>query len=78
MASQIVEEYGDERAAEALQKGIAQGIQHGLQQGLQQGITWRGVSDRNQKPLVKKNFDYESSLQSSRGRFFILENSSVL
>ena len=27
MASQIVEEYGDERAAEALQKGIAQGIQ---------------------------------------------------
>ena len=27
MASQIVEEYGDERAAEALQKGIAQGLQ---------------------------------------------------
>ena len=36
MASQIVEEYGDERAAEALQKGIAQGIQQGLQQGIQQ------------------------------------------
>ena len=32
MASQIVEEYGDERAAEALQKGIAQGIQQGMQQ----------------------------------------------
>ena len=32
MASQIVEEYGDERAAEALQKGIAQGIQQGIQQ----------------------------------------------
>jgi hypothetical protein len=27
VVSQIVEEYGDERAAEALQKGIAQGIQ---------------------------------------------------
>ena len=27
MASQIVEEYGDERAAEALQKGIEQGLQ---------------------------------------------------
>lgn len=32
MASQIVEEYGDERAVEALQKGIAQGIQQGIQQ----------------------------------------------
>ena len=32
MASQIIEEYGDERAAEALQKGIAQGIQQGIQQ----------------------------------------------
>lgn len=27
MASKIVEEYGDERAAEALQQGIQQGIQ---------------------------------------------------
>ncbi len=32
MASQIVEEYGDERAAEALQQGIQQGIQQGEQQ----------------------------------------------
>ena len=32
----IVEEYGDERAAEALQQGIQQGIQHGIQQGAQQ------------------------------------------
>ena len=32
MASQIVEEYGDERAAEALQQGIQQGIQQGAKQ----------------------------------------------
>ena len=32
MASQIVEEYGDERAAEALKIGIQQGIQQGAQQ----------------------------------------------
>ena len=32
MASQIVEEYGDERAAEALQLGIQQGIQQGAKQ----------------------------------------------
>ena len=31
MASQIVEEYGDERAAEALKIGIQQGIQQGEQ-----------------------------------------------
>ena len=37
MASQIVEEYGDKRAAEALQQGIKQGLQQGLQQGIQQG-----------------------------------------
>lgn len=32
MASKIVEEYGDERAAEALKQGIQQGIQQGAQQ----------------------------------------------
>ena len=32
MASRIVEEYGDERAAEALQQGIQQGIQQGARQ----------------------------------------------
>ena len=32
MASKIVEEYGDERAAEALKQGIQQGVQQGLQQ----------------------------------------------
>ena len=32
MASKIVEEYGDERAAEALQQGIKQGIKQGAQQ----------------------------------------------
>ena len=32
MASKIVEEYGDERAAQALQQGIQQGIQQGAQQ----------------------------------------------
>ena len=32
MASKIVEEYGDIRAAEALKQGIQQGIQQGLQQ----------------------------------------------
>lgn len=29
MASKIVEEYGDERAAEALKQGIQQGLQQG-------------------------------------------------
>ena len=32
MVSKIVEEYGDQRAAEALQQGLQQGIQQGLQQ----------------------------------------------
>ena len=32
----IVEEYGDQRAAEALKEGIQQGIQQGMQQGIQQ------------------------------------------
>ena len=32
MASKIVEEYGDARAAEALQQGIRQGIEQGSQQ----------------------------------------------
>ena len=31
----IVEEYGDQRAAEALKEGIQQGIQQGMQQGIQ-------------------------------------------
>ena len=33
MASKIVEEYGNIRAAEALKQGIEQGLQQGLQQG---------------------------------------------
>ena len=36
MASKIVEEYGDERAADAFKQGIEQGIQQGIQQGAQQ------------------------------------------
>lgn len=32
MASKIVEEYGNDRAAQALQQGIKQGIQQGAQQ----------------------------------------------
>ena len=32
MASKIVEEYGDERAADAFKQGIEQGIQQGAQQ----------------------------------------------
>ena len=39
MASKIVEEYGNDRAAEALQQGIKQGIKQGIEQGaLQQAI----------------------------------------
>ena len=41
MASKIVEEYGDERAAEALKKGI----QQGLQQGIEQGEKRRAIED---------------------------------
>ena len=45
MASKIVEEYGDERAAEALKKGIQQGLQQGIQQGIEQGEKRRAIED---------------------------------
>ena len=65
MTSRIVEEYGDERAAEALKQGIQQGIQQGEQQKAIEGAVLL-IKDYNEKPEIaaqKMNAPLEKVLE---------------